>query len=464
MTVSDTAKSIWRAGVNAVKSDQLLNQTVRCDSSSLTVAGQSFDLATLSHIEILGCGKAGRGMALGLVRALNSLPESTSVSGWLNVPADCSEPLVTEFSEDDRSRQLAEAVHLCAARPAGINEPTSACLVGTQEILNRVSRQSSQGLTLFLVSGGGSALLESPVDGIGLDDILKVTRFLAKSGATIQELNTVRTMLSRVKGGGLLRHFSEGRVCSLIVSDIIADPLPLIASGPTVASDVTAEDARRVLLKYAADESELPAEVWEVLNSQTPQSPIKVSYANHLIGTNAVARLASIAEAQRLGFQVVDLGSENCGEAADFGRSIARHLHSLMPDAASQKLKGVCLIAGGETTVSMAPKVAHGQGGRNQEAAVAALACFPDATAWQGKALICAGTDGEDGPTDAAGGLIDEHVAVQAKHSGLNIQQHLESHDAYPLLDSVDGLFRTGPTHTNVMDLAVGLVSYDECL
>lgn len=465
MPLSRISKSIWQAGIDAVKSDQLLQQVVQCASGQMCIAGTQLDLKQIQHIEVLGCGKAGRGMAIGMVHALANLSSEITVSGFINVPADCAEPLADDFESpsfrDTRCHEIANSITLHVARPAGINEPTEAGIAGTSEIIQRLQNQSESGLTIFLVSGGGSALLEAPRSGISLDDLLLVTRHLARSGATIEELNTVRTQMSQVKGGGLLRHARHGRLISLIVSDIIADPLPLIASGPCVPASSSVQDAVAVLQKYAAVPDAIPDSVWQLLEQERRLQDISISYSNHLIGTNAVACEAAAAEAKKQGFEVILLGSENCGEAADLGRSLAKKLRQLRDQGRPSAGSGYCVIAGGETTVTMSSNVKLGKGGRNQEVVLAALHAHPKAEDWQRICLLSGGTDGEDGPTDAAGAFVDETVALAASQQNLPLSQFLSNHDSYPLFQMIDGLLQTGPTHTNVMDLAVGIVCFD---
>lgn len=465
MPLSRISKSIWQAGIDAVKSDQLLQQVVRCDAGDLQIADTTVSLNPIQHIEILGCGKAGRGMAVGIVHALANLPAAISVSGFVNVPADCAEAVADEFTSSQfthtRCREIANAITLHAARPAGVNEPTEAGIYGTSEILKRLQNQSESRLTIFLVSGGGSALLEAPRPGVSLDDLLVVTRHLARSGATIEELNTVRTLLSEVKGGGLLRQAKRGELISLIVSDIISDPLPLIASGPCVPSPATARDAVAVLAKYAADPDVVPASVRSILKQERIHKDISIGFSNHLIGTNSVACHAAAMEAQNQGFEVVCLGSENCGEAADLGRSLEKRLRTLRATGRPDVGRGYCVIAGGETTVTMSPNVEPGKGGRNQEVVLAALHANPAAENWNQISLLSGGTDGEDGPTDAAGAFVDETVARSAIQQQLVLDDFLTGHNSYPLFQAIDGLLQTGPTHTNVMDLAVGIVCFD---
>lgn len=462
MDVSSVAKSIWQAGVDSVKSDRLLKTVVHCSQNQLTIADSSFNLSDLKHIQVLGCGKAGRGMAAAVVKALADLPECISVSGHINVPADCAEPLTTDFKEHlttpDRCQEIASNITVFAARPAGINEPTDAAIQGTQEILKRLQAPPERSLTIFLVSGGGSALLEAPRPGISLQDLLTVTRHLARSGATIQELNTVRAELSDVKAGGILRHAGHGRIISLIVSDIIGDPLPLIASGPTVPPETSKLDSLTVLKKYSLDSSQIPVHVLELLATKRPEQEITANFSNHLIATNSIACNAASAKARELGLEVISLGSKNCGEAADFGRSLARKLKQLKERPCPDSHKGFCVIAGGETTVTLSDSSAPGKGGRNQEAALAALNILPASADWKQMAVLFGGTDGEDGPTDAAGAFVNEHIAHSALRQNQNLTSDLDNHNAYPFFEACGGLLKTGPTHTNVMDLAVGIV------
>ena len=444
MTLRNDALAIWQAGVDAVDSARLVQRSVQADSDGLTVGTEHFQWHDLDHIEVVGAGKAGAGMARGLLSALCGMPDSVSVNGWVNVPEDCVAdcPPVT----------------LHAARPAGVNEPTPAGVTGTQEIVRRVRSLGPRDLCFVLISGGGSALLPAPVPEITLDDKLAVIRLLASRGATIQQLNAVRSQLSLVKGGGLLQQCRAASMFSLIISDVINDPLDVIASGPTHPSSFTAADAVAILRRFDPDEQDTPPAVLRLLarGRQQLKEPVCRHY-NLIVGSNQVAVSAAATEAERRNYRVVELGSKNCGEARIQGQQLFAQMRQIQQELQASD-RPVCLLAGGETTVRLAETAAERKGGRNQEVVLAAVCDNPEADDWRNLVLLSGGTDGEDGPTDAAGAIADADVLLKMQQLKIAPSDYLQINNSYPFFDVTNGLVITGPTHTNVMDLAVGLV------
>lgn len=439
------ALAIWRAAVAAVDSQLLVTSNVTCSDGNLTICGHHLPCDQIRHIEVVGAGKAGAGMARGLQHALHGLPQHVTVGGWVNVPADCVESL--------------DGIVLHSARPAGVNEPTSEGVEGTREIIRRLKNLTPSDLCIVLISGGGSALLPAPVPQISLADKLAVTRYLAEKGARIDELNTVRSQLSLVKGGGLLQHCNAGWIVTLIISDVIDDPLEFIASGPTAPASTTANDALQVLSKYGNSQNELPSTVFEFLqNGGRSQARPECLVHNHIIGSNAVAVKAAAMKAQSLGYDTVNLGSANCGHANQHGRQLFEQLKTIQLRGQAGSVGGSCLLAGGETTVALSNATSIGKGGRNQEVVMAAVSAHQSPDEWDGICLLSGGTDGEDGPTDAAGAVADHTLICQMKDKGVTPELFLTEHNSYPFFQKLDGLICTGPTHTNVMDLAVGLV------
>ncbi len=233
--------AIFAAAIDGVRSDQLVAENVRVDGGTLYVADATIELARVKRIVVVGAGKAGAGMAAGLEKALGpELLTEKDVTGWVNVPAGCERSL--------------SKIHLHPARPAGINEPTETGVEGTRKILELVRSCTADDLCLCLISGGGSALLPAPISGISLSDKQAITRLLSGAGANIEELNTVRKQLSQIKGGGFARACKSGRLISLIISDVIGDPLDIIASGPTVPNTTTANDALNVLQRLGLND------------------------------------------------------------------------------------------------------------------------------------------------------------------------------------------------------------------
>ncbi len=368
------------------------------------------------------------------------------LTGWINVPADCVRKL--------------KSIHLHAARPAGVNEPTNEGVAGTQKIVELVDSLDEKDLCIVLLSGGGSALLPAPIPPLTLADKQAVTRFLMNSGATIQELNAVRKRLSQIKGGGLARASRAGTTIALVISDIVGDPLDMIASGPTYPDPTTDADALAVLRKFDARPPHVPQSVFELLSKRAShgETPAEVPHniANHVIGNNAMAVHAAAERAEMLGYQVISLGSENCGLADEEGRKLAERCRSLREGDPGSSLPA-CILSGGEPTVTLAETEKPRKGGRNQELVLAAVDALKE-DGMRGIVILSGGTDGEDGPTDAAGAVADEAILSAALEKKMDPQPFLAINNSYNFFGPLDALLKTGPTHTNVMDLRVALV------
>lgn len=428
----DDARAIWQAGVDAVDSTRLVRHAISATQDGLRIADEEYPLAPTARICVVGAGKAGAGMAQGVEEALGET-WLERVRGWVNVPADCVRPL--------------KAIHLHAARPAGVNEATEEGVAGTEAILQTVAELGPDDLCLVLLSGGGSALLPGPAPPVTLEEKQRLTTKLSTAGATIQELNTVRKQLSTVKGGRLAAKITAGRAVALIISDVIGDPLDVIASGPTVADQSTRAEAEAILRRRLS-EDEIPESVWQKLRSDEPSPVVPQTVRNVVIGNNQTAIAAASAEARRRGYDVKDIGSRNDGDAAEWGRTLA----AAAQDARKRHPRPLCLVGGGETTVNTTGS--SGKGGRNQEIALAALTAFWKEPA-EGLCVLSGGTDGEDGPTDAAGAFVDVGVIGEARRKRLAPAEALGTHNSYPFFDAAGGHIKTGPTHTNVMDLHV---------
>lgn len=450
----EQAIEIWNAGVAAVASEQLVRNALSCDGQTLSICGTTYDLASLDRVVVLGAGKAGAGMARAVEAVFGDELTDTKVSGWVNVPADCVATL--------------RRITLHAARPAGLNEPTEAGVFGTRRILELARRLGPSDLAIVLISGGGSALLPAPIPEITLADKQAVTRWLMQSGASISELNVVRKKLSQVKGGGLARAAANARaIHSLIISDVIGDPLEVIASGPTVPDTSTAAEALEVLTKYRAEPPHVPDVIRRVLlarqaaengsgSSSMALEPMAANNQCHVIGNNATAQQAATQRAKQLGYRVLSLGSNLTGEAAAVGRELARLCHRVRSGQTPER-PPLCVLSGGEPVVRLAPTSKPRKGGRNQEVALAALQeLWTDGL--DRLAILSGGTDGEDGPTDAAGAVIDEELRRRAIQIGLDPREFLAINNSYPFFEQTGGLLKTGPTHTNVMDLRVALI------
>ena len=453
MSLRDQAIDIWSAGVRAVASERLVRNAIERDGDRLRVAGHEFSVSSLDRILVVGTGKAGAGMAAAVEEALGPdlLPV---VTGFVNVPEDCTRPL--------------QRITLHGARPAGVNEPTRAGVEGASAILDLVSGMTDRDLCLVLISGGGSALLPCPIPGISLDDKQQVTRLLMHGGATINELNAVRKQLSSIKGGGLARASSAGTMISLIISDVIDDPLDVIASGPTVDDSSTPAEALEILNRIVPDKSAIPPSVYDVLEhaasaSQHKEPIDQTRVFNHIIGNNDVAVRAAEERAEELGFEV-RMPAVNDGIA----REVGSWLGMICMNFRMTEDDPICVISGGEPTVELVPTERARKGGRNQELVLAAakeLHSAAEATGnnilSEGIVILSGGTDGEDGPTDAAGAVVDQDVLKQMEKLNLDTDSFLAINNSYPFFEQTGGLLKTGPTHTNVMDLRVALVIPD---
>ncbi|HQR06538.1 MAG TPA: DUF4147 domain-containing protein [Gemmatales bacterium] len=446
------AQAIWRAGVEAVQPRQCIPHELALLEES--VRGWSPDRSYL----IVGGGKAGAAMAQATEAFLlgKSIPPD-KITGWVNVP------------EGSQPTKL-QCVHLHPARPPGYNFPTPEAVMGTEKMLKLIDGASDDAIILCLISGGGSAILCAPVPGVPLKDKVHVSKQLSAAGATITELNAVRKHLSLFKGGQLAqRCFRSGatpkkQLLSLIISDVIGDPLDVIASGPTALDPTTFQDALAVLQTKGLMEK-APRSVIEYLQAGKRSEHIETlkrlpftesQLIHRLVASNQKAIDAATQMAESLGYEVVEYSDKREHDTTSLATYFADQITSYAG------LNPICLISGGETTVKLPPN--HGKGGRNQSFALACLSqlgLLSDGNDAQleGITILCAGTDGEDGPTDAAGAFADLEVLESARQQGLSLQDYLDRQDAYPFFEATGGLFKTGLTETNVMDLRVVLIN-----
>jgi glycerate 2-kinase len=435
------AERIWHSGVAAVLPERLIPEHVRVDGNWLVIDEEPIDLRSVGRVAVVGAGKAAGAMVVALESVLGpQLLDEKHVSGWVNVPADCVLPT--------------RRVHLHAARAPGVNEPSLEGVEGTERILEIVSTLGSADVCFCLLTGGGSALLPAPVPEISLDEKVRLTRLLSSAGANIEQLNTVRRHLSMIKGGGLARACRAGRLITLVISDVLGDRLDIIASGPTIDSKSTPADALQILDQLGLTAEPAIASVVQYLRHHKPLAGRhhRTTTATRLIlGNNAMAVDAAGVEAEKLGYShAMVAGTKPEGAAEDVGRHLAN-----MALQMRDKPGPDCLISGGEPTVSLIDESRRGKGGRNQQLALAALEVLGSCVRI---CLLSGGTDGEDGPTDAAGAIVNEEVVRGAKSAQLDAHDYLERNDAYTFFQQAGGLLTTGPTHTNVCDLRVVLV------
>jgi len=433
------AAAIFRAAVDAVDPGAVVRRCLRLGPRALLLGDQALALPRRGRVLAVAVGKAAAPM----------LAAAEAVLGDRLERGLC-------VTKRGHGAALARSAILESGHPV----PDEAGLAAAAEVDRFLSGLSAGDLVLVLLSGGGSALLPAPAEGITLAEKQRVTALLLASGADIGEMNCVRKHLSRLKGGGLARRAAPARVATLILSDVVGDPLDVIASGPTVPDPTTFADALAVLARRGLLE-QVPAPVRErleagargaVADTPKPGDPLFRRTRHLLGGTNRVAVAAAAARARALGYRPLILTTTLTGEAREAGTvlaALAREVRASGHPAPAP----CCLLSGGEPTVTLR---SAGKGGRNQELALAAafgVAGLP------GVAVLSGGTDGNDGPTDAAGAICDGTTLARARAAGLDPRAHLDGHDAYPLLAAVGDLLLTGPTRTNVMDLQAVLMA-----
>ncbi len=440
MTVTElrhAARQIWEAALQRANVSTCIHEAVRVDGDVLNIFGEPFPLK--GRVLVIGAGKAGARMAASVEEILGDRIEAGLV--------------VTKYGHALRTQRV-EIVE------AGHPIPDSAGVAAVERIRKLVSGLSANDTVLCLISGGGSALWPAPAEGITLEQKQEVTLLLLRAGATIRELNTVRKHLSAIKGGQLARWTAPARVLSLVISDVIGDPLDFIASGPTAPDTSSFADALAIVQKYGVDPGAAVMQRFrrgahgEIGDTPKPGDPVFGNVRNIIIGNNRVLVDAAGAKAVELGFATLILGTEIEGEAKDVARffvAVARECSA----AGNPVNPPACILAAGETTVTVRGR---GVGGRNQEMALA----WAIATASRSPASPCCfasvASDGSDGPTNAAGGLVDPLTCSRAVELGLMPAKFLRENDSSNFLKMTGDLIVTGPTHTNLMDLQILLV------
>lgn len=341
-------------------------------------------------------------------------------------------------------------------REAGHPVPDQAGLQAAQEIASLLEQATTDDTVICLVSGGGSALLTLPADGLTLADLQATTSALLAAGGTINEVNTIRKHLSAIKGGQLTRWAAPARVYTMILSDVVGDPLEVIASGPTVPDPTTFVDVWAIIEQYNLSDK-LPEAVvkrlqaglaGDIADTPKPGEAMFEGVVNAFIGSNRIAAQAAVSAAQAAGFETHLLSTFVEGEAREVARVVAGLAKGLARDEGNFN-RPACLIFGGETTVTLK---GDGKGGRNQEMALAAAIAL---AGWSDILVVCLGTDGTDGPTDAAGAIADGTTVARAEVLGLDALDYLGRNDSYHFFKALDDLILTGPTNTNVNDLTI---------
>jgi hydroxypyruvate reductase len=431
-------QNILAAALAAVEPAEAVRRHVRLEHDVLVVDGQRCELSQYRRLVVVGAGKASAPMAAGIEDLLgNRLP----VEGVVSV----------------RYGHAVPTRHV-RIREAGHPVPDAAGVSATGEIVAALDGATEEDLVVCLISGGGSALMTMPVEGVSLADLQRTTDALLRCGATINEINVVRKHLDAIKGGGLARLAAPARLLTLILSDVVGNPLDAIASGPTVPDTSTFADAAGVLDRYGLWSGVAEGVVTriragvagEVADTPRAGDPLFENTHTVVVGSNLQACEAAAAAARDLGMQAMVLTTFVEGEAREVGRVLAGVLREI--DASGHPLgRPCCVVAGGETTVTVR---GQGRGGRNQELALAAATPLRGV---DGVLLASVGTDGSDGPTDAAGAWVDGWTLARAAARNLDAGAALAHNDSYTFFEALGGshLIRTGPTQTNVNDLYV---------
>jgi glycerate 2-kinase len=428
---------ILAAAINAVDPFTCVRRFVKWDGDGrLQVAGRAYDLSACKRIFIIAIGKASLAMAMSLSEILKDRLDRGII--------------VAKHIAEGEAGHIAGFELVQGGHPV----PNEASLVAGRKVAGLLSELQAEDLVFCLISGGGSALMTLPVEGVTLEEVQQLTHDLLACGATIQEINTLRKHLDRLKGGGMARLAHPAHLTTLILSDVVGSPLDVIASGPTVGDSSTFEEAADILEKYDLP-GKMPAAILDVIekgrrgdipDTLKPGDACFTHVHNVLVGANHLATKAALERAKELGFNTLLLTTYLQGEASQAGKvlaSIARQVRESGEPLAAP----ACLVAGGETTVTIRGK---GRGGRNQElalGAVAELAGLSDAF------LITLATDGEDGPTDAAGAVVSGDTYQRAARKGVNPAGFLAQNNAYPFFEALGDLLITGSTGTNVNDL-----------
>ncbi|UCE43355.1 MAG: glycerate kinase [Candidatus Aminicenantes bacterium] len=432
------AITIFQAGVKAVDPAQAIKSHIKLENNHLIVGGKTTDLSGFNRISVIGVGKASAAMAGAMEEILGERLNSGLV-----------------ITKHEHALPLDKVQVIEAGHPV----PDQAGFRGARQIVQVLEQSGEKDLVFFLISGGGSALFPYPQEGLTLEDKQDVTKILLDAGANIHEINVLRKHLSRVKGGRLAKVAYPAALISLVLSDVIGDDLDSIASGPTVPDHSTFRDCLNIMEKYQISER-LPSAAVGILQKgvrgeleETPKpgNPVFERTQNLIIGSNIIAVEAAAKKAEELGYNTLILSTFVEGETREVARVLAAVAQEIL-SSGNPIDRPACVLSGGETTVTIHGK---GKGGRNQEFSLAAAM---DIDGLENVVLLSAGTDGTDGPTDAAGAIADGTTTSRAGKLGMDPGQYLRENDSYHFFEALDDLIITGPTYTNVMDLRIILV------
>lgn len=434
----ESAQKILDSALKAVDPYHLVFEKVKRENDRLSFqSGYELYLNNYSNTYLLGIGKGVAPMA----KAMSELLDDELVSGEIIVKY--------EHGEDVNKVYVHEAGHPI---------PDENTLKATSLVLEEFKNLDESDLVFVLLTGGGSALFELLPESVSLDDLQKLNQTMLGCGATIHEINCIRKHISLIKGGQLARLISPAKVVTLALSDVVGDDLSVIASGPTTPDESTFVDAFSIIEKYNIVDK-IPQSILDVLNdgvngktSETPKSNdiIFDSVTNMVIGSNIVSLKVAEQKAKEIGFNTLVLTSMIQGEVKELAKVIEALIREIQ-QSNNPIEKPACLLIGGEPTLKVMGK---GKGGRNQEFALAVL----DKGIEKPYLYLSCGTDGTDGPTDAAGAIVTHTTSQKADLLNLNIKEYLQNNDAYNYFSPLNDLIKTGPTRTNVMDIMITLV------
>lgn len=437
------ARAIFRAGLNAGHAGEAVYRYIKIEKERgqefLVCGKQRISLSETERILVLGAGKASSQMARAVERRLGNRIDGGAV--------------VTQYGYAERCKHIEI---LEAAHPV----PDISGLEASRKIEKLAVSARKKDLVIFLLSGGGSALMPAPAPGISLEDKQSATNSLLRAGAPIEALNCVRKHLSDLKGGNLARKVFPARMSVLLISDVVGDPLDVIASGPAIGDSTTFSEAKAHLERYGVFQ-EMPKAIKErfeagcrdeIPDTPAPGDKIFRRVSHHVVANNKIALRAAYEKAKSMGYNVKVQTHSLSGEASEAGKFIAKDAKRILGNS-RKKHSPQCLLYGGETTVRV---LGNGVGGRCQELA---LSFAIEIGGHENICLLAAGTDGRDGPTEAAGGIVDGGTSKRAQNQGLDPNAHLRDNNSHDFFRRLRSCVYTGPSGTNVMDLVILLVN-----
>jgi len=438
----EVAFDLINSVISAIHPSKLIRNNIALETDGLKLGNEIIPFSEFNKVVVVGGGKGSGFMAQEIEQILQELISHGTVA-------------VLEGTE---SHFFTKHIKICGA---GHPIPSPGGVAAVEQIREDICTSNEDDLVLCLISGGGSAILPSPEETLSLEDLQRVNELLLKSGATIHEINAVRKHIEKTKGGKLAQVAFPRKMVSLILSDVVGDSLDTIASGPTYPDTSTFQDAGNVLTKYHLWD-EIPNSARKIIEdglaeklAETPKVGDKIfnNVRNYIIGSNETACLAMKTKAEKLNFNTTILSTEVEGEARHFGTVLGSIGKRLVMRRNTMSCSPCLLIFGGETTVTVR---GTGKGGRNQELCAAAAKKIDGL---QNVLISSFATDGIDGPTNAAGGIVDGRSLQKAAEKGLDVNDFLKRNDTYPLLKQIQGLLITGPTASNVADISFILVT-----